>query len=196
MAKVIVDFTMSLDGFIAGPNDDVSGLFTWYGSGDVDFPVAGTDRSFKVSQASADYMHERWGQFGAIVTGRRDFDVSKAWGGAALMGLHMFIVTHHPPPEWVYEGSPFQFVTDGVPSAIAQAKAAAGDKVVAVSGSTIAQQGLNAGLVDEIRVQLAHMLLGEGIRLFDQLKNVPIELERSYLIEGQDVTHIGFRVLK
>jgi dihydrofolate reductase len=141
-------------------------------------------------------MREAWGALGAIVTGRRDFDVSNAWGGVALMDLPMFIVTHNPPQEWIYEGSPFQFVTDGVASAIARAKAAAGDKTVAVSGSTIVQQCLNAGLLDEIQIELASMLLGQGIRLFDHLDTAPIELERSQVVEGRGVTHLTFRVLK
>ena len=73
---------MSLDGFIAGPNDDVSQIFKWYFSGDTDFTLPGMDRTFKISRASADLLREEWSKFGAMVTGRRDFDVSNAWGGS------------------------------------------------------------------------------------------------------------------
>jgi dihydrofolate reductase len=196
VGKVMANFTMSLDGFIAGPGDDVQHLFRWYASGDTDFPVAGTDMVFKISRASADRLREVWDSLGAIVTGRRDFDVSRAWGGNALLGLPTFIVTHSPPPEWTGEDSPFTFVTDGVEAAIAQAQQAAGEKHVGVGGSQIVQQCLQAGLLDEIQIDLVPLLLGDGIRLFDNLGAQPIELERTGVIEGTGVTHLVFRVVK
>lgn len=196
MGKVISGFTMSLDGFIADPNDDIQQLFKWFSSGDTAFPVPSTDMVFQISQASADYIGKLWGSIGALVTGRRDFDVSKAWGGKPPYSWPTFIVTHHPPQEWVKEGSPFTFVTDGVTSAIEQARRVAGDKHVVVGGTTIVQQCLKAGLLDEIHIDLASMLLGDGIRLFDHLDTGSIELERLHVVEGMDVTHIGFRVVK
>jgi dihydrofolate reductase len=188
---------MSLDGFIAGPNGDIRRLFGWYGSGDTALPVAGADIVFKVSRASADYLQQEWAKLGAIVTGRRDFDVSDAWGGKSpVPGAPIFIVTHHPPQEWVKPGSPFTFVTDGVESAFAKARQAAGDKNIAVSGSTIVQHCLKAGLLDEILIDLAPILLGAGTRLFDHLGNEPIDLEKVSVINAPDVTHLKFRVVK
>ena len=195
MGKVMAGFTMSLDGFVADPNDDVSLVFKWYSAGDVDFPLPGTNRVFKISQASADYLTESWNTLGAIVTGRRDFDVSNAWGGKALMDLPTFIVTHHPPQEWLHEGSPFAFVTEGVEAAIEQARIAAGNKNVGVGGTQIVQQALRAGLIDQIDIDLAPVLLGAGIRLFDNLPE-PIELEIQRVVEGTGVTHISYRVCK
>ena len=195
MGKIMAGFTMSLDGFIADPNDDVSLIFKWYSAGDVDFPLAGPDLVFKISQASADYLREAWSTLGAIVTGRRDFDVSNAWGGKALMDLPMFIVTHNPPQEWLHEGSPFAFVTEGVEAAIEQARIAAGNKNVGVGGTQIVQQALRAGLIDQIDIDLAPVLLGAGIRLFDNLPE-PIELEIQRVVEGTGVTHISYRVCK
>lgn len=195
MGKVMAGFTMSLDGFVADPNDDVSLVFKWYSAGDVDFPLPGTNRVFKISQASADYLTESWSTLGAIVTGRRDFDVSNAWGGKALMDLPTFIVTHHPPQEWLHEGSPFTFVTEGVEAAIERARAAAGEKNVGVGGTQIVQQALRAGLIDQIDIDLAPVLLGAGIRLFDNLPE-PIELEIQRVVEGTSVTHISYRVVK
>ena len=195
MGKVMAGFTMSLDGFVADPNDDVSLVFKWYSAGDVDFPLPGTNRVFKISQASADYLTESWNTLGAIVTGRRDFDVSNAWGGKALMDLPTFIVTHHPPQEWLHEGSPFTFVTEGVEVAIERARAAAGEKNVGVGGTQIVQQALRAGLIDQIDIDLAPVLLSDGIRLFDNLPE-PIELEIQRVIEGTGVTHISYRVCK
>src|SRR5512134_2316185 len=122
MQKVTAQFTLSLDGFIAGPNDEIEHIFRWYSSGDVDFPVAGTDRLFKVSRASADLLRQEWDALGAIVTGRRDFDVSQAWGGVSPLGIPIFIVTHRVPQEWSKAGSPFTFVTEGVESAVEKAR--------------------------------------------------------------------------
>lgn len=194
MGKVATGFTMSLDGFIAGPNDDVSKLFKWYFSGDIAIPAPDSNMVFKVSQPSVEIIQELINSFGAIVTGRRDFDVSKAWGGKSPLNVPVFIVTHHPPPEWA-NSQWFTFVTDGVESAVKQAQKAAGDKPVAVGGTKIVQQLLRLGLLDEIHIDLAHMLLGDGIRLFDYLDK-PVELECVRLIKAADVTHLTFRIVK
>lgn len=196
MGKILTGFTMSLDGFIAGPDDDIRQLFKWFSSGDTPFPVPGTDMVFQMSQASAEHIGALWGSIGALVTGRRDFDVSHAWGGKPPYGWPAFIVTHNPPQEWLAANSPFTFVTDGVSSAIAQARQVAGEKHVVVGGTTIVQQCLRAGLLDEIHIDLASMLLGSGIRLFDHLGADAIDLERLYSIEGTGVNHLGFRVVK
>jgi dihydrofolate reductase len=196
MAKTIVAQTMSLDGFIAAPDDDVWPLFGWYTAGDTDLPVKGVPRAFKVSAASAALIRREWDSIGAIVTGRRDFDVSEAWGGIPPLGVPIFILTHNPPGEWSKEGSPFTFVTDGVESAVAQAKRAANGRNVTIGGSQVVQQCLLAGLVDEIAIELAPILLGSGIRLFDNLDGKRIELAYTGVVEGTGVTHLRFRVLK
>lgn len=188
---------MSLDGFIADPNDDIGRLFKWYYSGDVPFPLPGTNMVFKMSAASAKVFQEYFDTTGALVTGRRDFDVSRAWGGKPPFAVPTFIVTHAAPQEWVKESSPFTFVTDGVERAIEKAKQAAGEKSVIVGGSKVVQQCIKAGLLDEIHIELASMLLGNGISLFGQLGISPVELERIQVIEGnKDVTHLRFRVVK
>jgi len=196
MAKTIVAQTMSLDGFIAAADDDVWPLFGWYTAGDTDLPIPGVPRSFKVSKASAELILREWGSIGAVVTGRRDFDVSEAWGGAPPFGVPTFIVTHQPPDEWTKPGSPFTFVTDGVESAVEQAKQAAQGKTVSIGGSHIIRQALMADLVDEIGIELAPILLGSGIRLFDNLDGKKIELAYTGVIEGTGVTHLRFRVLR
>ena len=133
---------------------------------------------------------------GAIVTGRRDFDVSRAWGGKHPMDLPVFIVTHTLPQAWVKEGSPFTFVTDGLARAVEQAKKAAEDKNATLSGSTIAQQCVKAGLLDEIHIDLVPVLLGAGIRLFDHLGTEPIDLECARVIEAPGVTYLRYRIVK
>lgn len=196
MSKVIYSASMSLDGFIALPNDEVGPLFDWYGSGDTNYPLPGTDMVFKVSSISAALFDETWTKIGASVTGRRTFNVAHAWGGNPPGGGNHFVVTHNIPQEWVYEGSPFTFVTDGVASAVAQAKKAAGDKNIDVVGADIMQQCLKTGLLDEIHIALIPTLLGAGIRLFDNLGSEIAKLETLRVIEDTGVTHLQFRVLK
>lgn len=204
MGKVIFENSISLDGFVAGPNDSPEmglgeggdALFKWYYKGDTAVPMPGMEMVFRVSRASADFMQETWAQLAAMVAGRRMFDIAHAWGGNPPGGGNCFIVTHHPPQEWVKEGSPFTFVTDGVESAIRQAQQAAGDLGVGVSSASIAQQAIKAGLLDEIVLNLTPVLLGGGVRLFDNLGITPLELEQLAVVEGLGVTHLRYRVVK
>jgi dihydrofolate reductase len=108
----------------------------------------------------------------------------------------IFVLTHTVPDGWDYEGSPFTFVTDGVDSAVEQAQEVAGEKSVAVGAASLVQQCLEAGLLDEIHVDVVPVLLGDGVRLFDNLGPGNIELERTRIIEAPDVTHMTFRVVK
>ncbi|MBA3474621.1 MAG: dihydrofolate reductase [Rubrobacter sp.] len=204
MGKVSTGLSMSLDGFIAGPNDGPERplgeggerLFAWYSGGDTEYRLQGTDMVFRVSPQSADLLREAHSKMGAFVTGRRTFDITNGWGGNPPLGVPTFVVTHTVRQEWLHEGSPFTFVTDGVESAVEQAKAVAGDKDVAVGAASIAQQCIRAGLLDEIHVDLAPVLLGGGVRLFEHLGAGPIELERTEVVEGAGVTHLTFRVVK
>ena len=203
MRKVTFNMSMSLDGFVAGPNDgpgnglgDGGGrLFKWYFSGDTEIPISDGNMALKVSAQSAEILKEAFGTYGAGVWGRRTFDIAKGWGGHPP-GTPCFIVTHTIPQEWVKEGSPFTFVTDGIESAIRQAKKAAGDKDVVVCTASILQQCLKAKLLDEIYIDVVPVLLGSGVRLFEHLGAEPIELETIRVIEAPGVTHLGFRVVK
>jgi dihydrofolate reductase len=204
MGKVVFGITMSLDGFVAGSNDGPENplgdggqrLFTWYFSGDTSLRMPGNVPEFKVARQSAQVLEEETRRIGAMVAGRRMFDIANAWNGHPPGEVPCFIVTHTPPAEWVKEGSPFVFVTEGVESAIRQARAAAGDKNVAVSSASIAQQCLRAGLLDEIHIHLAPVLLGGGVRLFGDLNDAPIDLEPIRVVAAPGVTHLGYRVLK
>lgn len=199
MGTIGVGFSMSLDGFIAGPNDDMERLFAWYFSGDTAFKMSTGDHDLdlKTSSTAAEQLQEAISTTGAIVSGRRMFDVAGAWGGKHPLDVPVFVVTHRIPEEWASkEGSPFTFVTDGVESAIAQARAVAGDKNIGVGGADITRQCLKAGLLDEIQIDLVPVLLGDGVRLFEQLGIEPIELERTMVVEAPQVTHLRFRVIK
>jgi dihydrofolate reductase len=203
MGKVVFNMTMSLDGFVAGPNDgpanglgDGGGqLFEWYFAGDTEIPISDGQMVLKVSAKSAELLKAAFARYGAGVWGRRTFDIAHAWNGHPP-GSPCFIVTHTAPQEWVKEGSPFTFVTDGVESAIRQAKAMAGDKDVVLCTASILQQCLTAGLVDELHIDVAPILLGRGVRLFDNLGIAPTQLEHIHAITAPGVTHLGFRILK
>jgi dihydrofolate reductase len=203
MGKVLTGLSMSLDGFIAGPNagperplgEGGEGLFAWYFNGDTDYAYPG-GMVVKVSPASAEHLREVQRTTGALVSGRRTFDITNGWGGRHPMDIPVFVVTHTIPQEWVKEGSPFTFVTDGVHSAVELAKQVAGDKNVAVGAASIAQQCIKAGLLDEINIDLAPVLLGKGTRFFEHLGIEPIDLETIRVIDAPGVTHLRFRIVK
>jgi dihydrofolate reductase len=196
MGKVSFNMSMSLDGFVAGPNDEVDQIFKWYFSGDTEFPFPGSDFVFKVSHASAERLKEARRTVGAMVTGRRNFNLAGAWGGKPPLGVHHFVVTHNVPQGWVKEGSPFTFVTDGVESAIEKARKTAGDQDVVISSANIMRQALTGGLLDEINIDLVAILLDEGVRLFEHLGIEPIDLEIKSVIEGAGVTHLQYAVVR
>jgi dihydrofolate reductase len=196
MTKTIAGFSMSLDGYIAGLDDDVAPLYKWFTSGDTDFTFQGADQVYEVASESAELLSNEWSVLGAMVTGRRDFDASDAWGGKPPLGIPFYIVTHKPPEAWLKEDSPFIFVTDGVESAIKMAKKAAGEKHVAIGGSQIVQQSIKAGLLDEIYIDLAPILLGEGISLFNSLGAKSVNLEIIRVVDTPHVTHLRYRVLR
>ncbi len=159
MGKVATGLSMSLDGFIAGPNDSPERplgeggerLFAWYSGGDTEYRLPGTDMVFRISPQSAELLGEAHAKMGAFVTGRRTFDITDGWGSRPPLGVPTFVLTHTVPREWVYEGSPFTFVTDGVERAVEEAKRAAGDKDVAVGAASIAQQCIRAARRDTHR---------------------------------------------
>jgi dihydrofolate reductase len=204
MGKVRTGHSTSLDGFIAGPNDGPERplgeggerLLAWYSGGDTEYRLPGTEMVFEVSPQSAELLRETRRTTGALVTGRRTFDITNGWGGRHPLDVPVFVLTHTVPQEWVSEGSPFTFVTDGLESAVEQAKAVAGDKDVAVGAASIVQQCIRAGLLDEVHLDLVPVLLGGGVRLFDHLGAGPIELESTRVVEGAGVTHLTFRVVK
>ena len=203
--EIRTGLAVSLDGFISGPNDGAEApmgvggerLLAWYAGGDTDYRLPGTDMVFRVSAPdrrvpSRDARNDR----GA---GVRSKDLRPhpwvGWqpplGCPGLCGPPGSV-----PQEWVYEGSPFTFVTDGLESALAQAQAVAGDKDVGVGAASIVQQCIRAGLLDELHIDLVPVLLGGGVGLFDHLGTGPIDLEITRVIQGAGVTHLTYRVVK
>jgi len=165
-------------------------------SGDVEFHTGGSDpMTFRVSRPSAVHLRSLWSELGAVLTGRRTFEIADGWGGNHAWGP-AFVLTHHIPAGWPRPNSAVHFVTDGIESAVTQAKAAAAGKNVAVHGADTIQQLLNAKLLDEIHVDIAALLLGSGVRLFDHLGATPAVLDNPTVIVGVGVTHLRFPVRK
>lgn len=205
MGKVIFNMTMSLDGFVAGENDSSDNplgdggepLFNWYNSGDTEYKFPGGAWKARISAASAAQLEKGIQSAGALITGRKTFDIAGAWGGQHPADLPVVVLTHSVPEEWANKpNSPFTFVTDGIESAVRQAKAIAGDKNVDVSTASTLQQALKAGLVDEIAIDLVPVVLGKGVRLFENFGEQPPQLEQIGVVEGQGVTHLSYRVVR
>lgn len=186
MGKVMFGLSMSLDGFIADKNDDVSQIFAWMG---------------KAMEQFHEVIGDALNETGAVIMGHRSFD--------QIYNEHGWVFPDGTAPDWpvlvlqsqarepVKKGKThFHFVTDGIESAVRQARELAGEKNVALHGGSAVQQALKVGLLDEFHINIAHVLLGEGIRLFDHFGSQPIQLERIRTIETPKANHLSFRVVK
>jgi dihydrofolate reductase len=197
MSKVITGATMSLDGFIAGPEE--SGfdlLFQWYGNGDVEIPSASPAvPPVRISAASAALVKAEWSNAGALVVGRHLYDMTNAWGGRHPIDVTTVVLTHRRPPDRPADDENFVFVTGGIEAAVARAKELAGDKNVIVNGGQMARQCLEAGLLDEVGVELVPVVLGGGKTLFGELAGTPVQFDGPVaVVEGTGVTHLRYRV--
>jgi dihydrofolate reductase len=214
MTRLVLDISMSLDGFVAGPNAtleeplgrDGERLHEWVfelASWREPHGLAGGERN-----ADSDVLQESIDRTGAVIMGRRMFsggegpwsDDPKAdawWGDDPPFHVPVFVLTHHARETVTKQGgTTYTFVTDGIESALEQARAAAGDKDVALAGgASVAQQYLAAGLLDELQVHVPHMLLGGGVRLFGDL-GASVTLEATRVLASPRVTHLRFDVVK
>jgi dihydrofolate reductase len=180
MGKVLLDMAVSLDGFISGPNGGDGGLHDWY---------------FAETGKSEQILEELQTAIGAMILGARAFGTSPDGFDTPYKVPH-FVLTHTRRATVNRDGAQFNFVTDGIWSALERAKAAAGDKDVCVAGgANTAQQFLQARLLDEIQLHLVPVILGDGIRLLEHL-GADLKLERSRVIEAPLATHLRYRVVK
>jgi dihydrofolate reductase len=194
MSRLILYMSMSLDGFITGPGDDkdkpagVGGmrLQEWLGGGGPEV------EDFRPSDARSQIVFDEALSTGAIITGRRTGDFADYWAGDHHDGVPIFVPTHTAPADNRYER--VHFVTDGIESCVALAKAAAGDRDVMLHGAYTAQECLKAGVLDVLEIQLMPVLLGQGRLLFDGLKPEHIELELVRTLEAPKVLHLRYEV--
>jgi dihydrofolate reductase len=197
--KVVASMTMSLDGYVTGPNDRLGA-----GLGDngerLHYWVFGGPWTYdgpRGAPAPADkaYLDEVFASGGAWIVGRTMHDVVDGWGDDPGFGVPVFVVTHRAHETVVKGDTTFEFVTDGIGGALARARAAAGGKnVIVMGGADVLRQYLDAGLVDELTVTIAPVLLGAGKRLFDGLARTELVFERFGVVESPFATHLRFRV--
>jgi dihydrofolate reductase len=202
MSKVVFNITVSLDGYVAGPND---GPDQGLGEGgerlhDWAFELASWREPHGLeggeTNPSSEVL-EGMSEAGAVVVGKRMFDNAHGWGDEPPFHTPVFVLTHTGRERLTKSDTTFTFVTDGIESAIEQAKAAAGDGDVSIGGgASTGQQALKAGLVDEVQLTVAPVLLGGGVRLFEGLGPDDAEFELVRVIEGPKATHLKYRVVK
>jgi dihydrofolate reductase len=211
MAKLRFDISISLDGFVAGPNptrelplgERGEELHEW--ALELEAWRKPHGREGGEVNASTEVMEASLANVGATVMGRNMFGGEGPWGDDPWQGwwgddppFHMpvFVLTHHPrEPEVKDGGTTYTFVTEGIEAALEQARDAAGGKDVHLAGgANVAQQYLRAGLLDELTLHVVPILLGGGTRLFDDLEGVPVGLEQARVVEAPGVAHLTYRV--
>jgi dihydrofolate reductase len=199
MTRIVSGLAVSLDGYIAGPDDSReqplgSGgnrLFERYFDGDTPSRLY---PSFRLSPPSAEFFDEFAGRFGAIIAGRHTYDVVDAWQGhGPLPGAALFVLTHSVPGNLPESDPPYTFVTSGIADAVSQARIAAGEKDVGIMGSAGVRQALQEGLLDELIVHLVPVLLGGGVRLLD---GVEADLRCTRVVDAPGVTHLAYDVVR
>lgn len=191
MGKLVMNASVSVDGFIAAENDDPGPLFEWLVSGDVPLDDSGV---LNVSQASYDHIRPYWDEIAVTIAGRHVFDITDGWDGKPPSGIdHVVVVTHRPAPEDWDSNAPFHFV-DSIEAALAKAKELAGDRTVEVAAGDVGGQMLAAGLVDEVRMDVAPVVLGSGKRYFGSVDSQHLLEDPDVVVQGNRVLHLRYRV--
>lgn len=200
MANVIASITMSLDGFIAGVNDNPEQGLGETGGHLHDWILEGDHQSkhndfFKLSKKNRKIFDELFESTGALITGRRTYDIVHGWEGSyPVSGIPVFVITHNSPSEVPEGKTSFTFVEDGIQRVVQQAKEAAGTKnVQIIGGAQTIQQAIANGLCDELRIHMIPQLLGNGIKLLDHLNVETTVLEKTKVIDTPEVTHLHFK---
>ena len=191
MGTVVMYGSVSVDGFIAGDDDQPGPLFDWLLGGDIPLDDSGV---LTVSQATYDYVRPYWDQIGTTVAGRHVFDMTDGWDGTPPGGVdHVVVVTHRPAPDGWDPAAPFHFV-DGVEAALALAQELAGDRIVEVAAGDVGGQALAAGLVDVVRMDVAPVVLGSGKRFFGSVDAQHLLEDPDVVIQGDRVLHLSYPV--
>lgn len=197
MGKVFSGASVSVDGYISGPEETgFELLFRWYNDGDEAVETTHPELTMGLQPQSAEYFRAVIDDTGALVVGRRLFDLTNGWDGIHPLGAPVVVLSHSDrvPDGWP-DDAPFTFVSEGIEAAVATAKELAGDKNVGVNAGTIASQCLDAKLLDEIWLDLVPVVLGAGTPFFGDLAQRPVELEGPLsVVEGDHVTHLRYVV--
>ena len=190
MSKVLMHNVVSVDGFIADESDDVGPLFDWYFNGDV-APVEGS--GFRMTPTSAQYVADVWAGIGALVIGRRLFDLMNGWDGQPPTGDHVVVVSHRPKPDRWHPEASYHFVGD-VTEGVRKAAELAGERTVAIAAGDVGGQALAHGLVDEVAMDVVPVVFGSGRRFFGELAGQQLLEDPDVLIRGNRVLHLRYRV--
>jgi dihydrofolate reductase len=193
MGHVVANMAMSVDGFIADPDDGCEELFGFYENGSTDLEVADGWPTFHMDEPSLTLFREAVGRAGCHVMGRRLYDMTNGWGGHPGNDAPIVVVTH-TPPDTHPDGVPYFFVS-GIEDAIAQARDAAAGLDVVIAGGQLARQALDAGLLDVIDISLVPVVLGSGIPWFAGAQG-PVRLSDPVVHEGHGVTHLRYEVIR
>jgi dihydrofolate reductase len=186
---------VSLDGYLAYQDDTVGPLFDWYSNGDVTVRP-NSEWSFSVTEASAGYVQPFWDDIKVTVIGRHLFNTFDGWGGVPGAGDELVVITHHPlPDEWLarFPDAPFH-TADSVENGINLAKKLAGDGLVCVAAGDVAGQAFTAGLIDEVALDVAPVVLGEGKRYFGSHAGTVLLEDPDTVVQGDRVLHLHYNV--
>ena len=190
MSMVVMHNVVSVDGFIADEQDDIGPLFDWYFNADT-APIEGS--GFRMTGRSAGYVREAWASIGAMVIGRRLFDLMNGWDGQPPTGDHVVVVSHRPKPDGWHPEAPYHFVSD-VGDAVDKAKQLAGDRTVAVAAGDVGGQALADGLVDEVAMDVVPVVFGSGRRFFGGIDRQHLLENADAVVQGDRVLHLRYRV--
>ncbi len=202
MAKVVIDLSISLDGYIAGPGDSrefpLGGrggehIFDWYFEDEKPYE----NTMFKPKGNNRKIVAEMYKKAGAMLTGRKTYEIANGWNGThPVNGIPIIILTHNPPKDVPKGKSTILFVTDGIISAVSKAKELAKERYVGIGSASVAQQALRAGLVDEIYLHIAPILIGDGVKLFENIGDEAIQLRKMGSIDAEGMIHSRYEIIK
>lgn len=191
MGKVVMNASVSVDGFIADDNDDPGPLFEWLVNGDVALDDSG---ALKVSQASYDHIRPYWDEIGVTIVGRHVFNMTDGWDGVPPSGIdHVVVVTHRGRSDGWHPDAPFHFVSS-IEEAVATAQRLAGDRLIEVAAGDVGGQLFAAGLVDVVQMDVAPVVFGSGKRYFGSVDALHVLESPDAVIQGNRVLHLRYRV--
>ena len=197
MSTVVLHNVVSVDGFVAGPDDDPGPLFDWYFNGDQSLgaqdmadPEPG---GLRVSRTSYDYVRPQWDAIGCMVIGRHLFDLTNGWEGRPPTGDHVVVVSHRPKPDGWYPDASYHFIND-VTQAVAKADELADGRTVTVAAGNVGGQALALGLVDEVAMDVVPVVFGAGKRFFGPIDTLHRLEDPHVVIAGTRVLHLRYRV--